>query len=287
MFISGVVCYICGKEYGTHSLEIHLKTCKKKWEEQEAGKPPEERKPVPEPPKSLDDVSVKGAVGGKKQMDAYNEEAYKDWTDKVLEPCPNCGRKFLADRLVVHLRSCKTPKTEEHKSAKAKNLMPSSKVLHEKPGDELEESKQPKKEKKKPESLAAILRAARLAGPAPKYEAEVSVVGGGAGGAGPGIGTKAPTTSSSAVIMKKKAPARGMMESSAAAADSDRKACPLCNRKFAPDRFDVHYNICSKHQGAGPAAGNRRKGSGSSSGSTSSGMSGAMPSKSGFKASYE
>ena len=27
-----LVCYICGREFGTASLEIHMKTCKKKWE---------------------------------------------------------------------------------------------------------------------------------------------------------------------------------------------------------------------------------------------------------------
>lgn len=27
-----LMCYICGREYGTASLEIHLKTCKKKFE---------------------------------------------------------------------------------------------------------------------------------------------------------------------------------------------------------------------------------------------------------------
>ena len=26
-----LMCYICGREFGTASLEIHLKTCKKKW----------------------------------------------------------------------------------------------------------------------------------------------------------------------------------------------------------------------------------------------------------------
>ena len=31
-----LVCYICGREFGTASLEIHLKTCKKKWEQAEA-----------------------------------------------------------------------------------------------------------------------------------------------------------------------------------------------------------------------------------------------------------
>ena len=31
-----VMCYICGREYGTKSIDIHLKTCKKKWEDAES-----------------------------------------------------------------------------------------------------------------------------------------------------------------------------------------------------------------------------------------------------------
>ena len=27
-----LMCYICGREYGTASLDIHLKNCQKKWE---------------------------------------------------------------------------------------------------------------------------------------------------------------------------------------------------------------------------------------------------------------
>lgn len=45
------------------------------------------------------------------QQDAFNEEAYKEYNDKALEKCVNCGRTFLPDRLVVHYKSCKTPKT--------------------------------------------------------------------------------------------------------------------------------------------------------------------------------
>ena len=42
-----LVCYICGREFGTNSLEIHLKACKRKWEAAEAQKPARERKPLP------------------------------------------------------------------------------------------------------------------------------------------------------------------------------------------------------------------------------------------------
>ena len=39
-------------------------------------------------------------------MEAYNNEAFKNYNDKALDPCPNCGRTFLPDRLTIHLRSC-------------------------------------------------------------------------------------------------------------------------------------------------------------------------------------
>jgi len=42
-------------------------------------------------------------------MSAYNDEAFKNYNEKALDPCPNCGRTFLSDRLVIHLRSCKGP----------------------------------------------------------------------------------------------------------------------------------------------------------------------------------
>lgn len=31
-----VMCYICGREYGTKSIDIHIKSCKKKWVDAEA-----------------------------------------------------------------------------------------------------------------------------------------------------------------------------------------------------------------------------------------------------------
>lgn len=164
-------------------------------------------------------------------MEQYNEDAYTDWKEKALEACPNCGRTFLPDRLTVHLRSCKAPVDDDgSKANKPKNLMPSAKVK------EIDES-QPKKEKKKPESIAHLIREAREA-------------------------AKNDAGKANTIAAKKSKPMNA-----APPANDDRTPCPCCNRKFAPDRFDVHYNICSKKNGV-PA-----KSSG-----------GAKP---GFKASYD
>ena len=54
----GIICFICGKEYGTASIEIHLKTCKKKFELQESEKPPSFRRPVPEAPPEFEMIKA-------------------------------------------------------------------------------------------------------------------------------------------------------------------------------------------------------------------------------------
>ena len=44
------MCYLCGREYGTASLPIHIPQCKKKWQQKEAMKPKSERRPLPKEP---------------------------------------------------------------------------------------------------------------------------------------------------------------------------------------------------------------------------------------------
>jgi zinc-finger of a C2HC-type len=51
-----LTCYICGREFGTSSLEIHLKSCKKKWELEEEKKPKKDRRPVPSAPTNFDEM---------------------------------------------------------------------------------------------------------------------------------------------------------------------------------------------------------------------------------------
>lgn len=105
----GIICYICGRKYGTKSIDIHIPQCEKAWLAEEEKKPKKDRRPVPQKPKSFDEVKVGGA-GASKAMDEYNDEAFKNYNEHALEPCERCGRTFLPDRLVVHLRSCKGKK---------------------------------------------------------------------------------------------------------------------------------------------------------------------------------
>jgi hypothetical protein len=44
---TAVACYICGRDFGTRSIDIHVKSCQKKWIDAEAQKPKHQRRPVP------------------------------------------------------------------------------------------------------------------------------------------------------------------------------------------------------------------------------------------------
>jgi hypothetical protein len=88
------MCHLCGRQFGSTSLEIHQRTCAQRYE-QEYGRP---APPAPAVPKS----------GGKAAaLEAQNLAAFEAFQTESLEPCPHCARTFLPDRLVVHLRSCK------------------------------------------------------------------------------------------------------------------------------------------------------------------------------------
>ena len=50
------MCFICGREYGSMSLPIHIKTCSKKWENEQKSLPEDKRKPVPSAPKGFENM---------------------------------------------------------------------------------------------------------------------------------------------------------------------------------------------------------------------------------------
>ena len=111
----GLICPLCGREYGTASLQIHMKTCRQKFELQQQDLPKNLRKSADkiiaayEQNQAMMSMSVGG--GGNYNLDALNDQAFNTYNKEALVPCSNCGRTFLPDRLIVHQRSClKNPK---------------------------------------------------------------------------------------------------------------------------------------------------------------------------------
>ena len=109
------MCYICGRKYGTKSIDIHLKQCKDLWEKRETQKPKNERRPCPKEPAKFEEMKISPA--GSKAAEEYNDEAFKEYNEKALVGCDICGRTFLPESLVIHKRSCK-PKGEKKSPAK-------------------------------------------------------------------------------------------------------------------------------------------------------------------------
>ncbi|KAJ3185948.1 hypothetical protein HDU85_000862 [Gaertneriomyces sp. JEL0708] len=104
------VCYICGREFGSKSIDIHEKQCIAKFDAANAKLPKEQRRTRPKRPVVGDtgnDAVAVGGSGGTLSASAYNDAAFATFMNEGREECPNCGRKFLRDRLEVHLRSCK------------------------------------------------------------------------------------------------------------------------------------------------------------------------------------
>ena len=111
----GLICPLCGREYGTASLQIHMKSCRQKFELQQQDLPKNMRrsadKIIAEYEKNQAMMNTLAMGGGSYDFDSLNNQAFDTFNKEALVPCNNCGRTFLPDRLIVHQRSClKHPK---------------------------------------------------------------------------------------------------------------------------------------------------------------------------------
>lgn len=102
-----LMCPLCGREFGTMSLPIHMKTCRQKFELEQQNLPRNMRRSAD---KIIEQYNKNNAMlqsSGNYNMDDLNNQAFDTYNREALVPCENCGRTFLPDRLIVHLRSCK------------------------------------------------------------------------------------------------------------------------------------------------------------------------------------
>ena len=111
----GLICPLCGREYGTASLQIHMKTCRQKFELQQQDLPKNLRKSadkiIAAYEKNQAMMNMQTGGSGAYNFDALNDQAFDTYNKEALVPCSNCGRTFLPDKLIVHQRSClKHPK---------------------------------------------------------------------------------------------------------------------------------------------------------------------------------
>uniref|UniRef100_A0A2S2R0S2 Zinc finger protein n=1 Tax=Sipha flava TaxID=143950 RepID=A0A2S2R0S2_9HEMI len=89
-----VLCYLCGKEFGTASLPFHEPQCLKKWTLENSRLPEHLQRTLPQKPETQN-ISI----------DDWNQLAWEA-TQSNLVPCDYCQRKFLANRLEAHTRVC-------------------------------------------------------------------------------------------------------------------------------------------------------------------------------------
>ena len=75
----GYVCFLCGQQYGSKSLRIHIQNCQAKWERRESAKLPRERRPVPDLPAGFDpDAPLPTTTSGIEQFNMRMFEHYNE-----------------------------------------------------------------------------------------------------------------------------------------------------------------------------------------------------------------
>ncbi|XP_023323739.1 uncharacterized protein LOC111697839 [Eurytemora carolleeae] len=99
-----VSCYICGRDFGTRSISIHIPSCQKKWEIEQNKLPRHQRRPPPQAPQNLEKV-ISGELSGA-ELNKFNADALRDWNDAALLACEFCSRTFLPASLKFHQKLC-------------------------------------------------------------------------------------------------------------------------------------------------------------------------------------
>lgn len=125
------VCYVCGRQYGLTSFDIHLKQCKDLFLKREAQKDPRDRKQLPRDPMQdpVAEAPLRGGGGGGGRpssssgrggdetmsggglsLEEINKRSSEAFNNEVMESCKFCGRTFLAEKLGIHNKSCTVDK---------------------------------------------------------------------------------------------------------------------------------------------------------------------------------
>ena len=127
------VCYICGREFGSRSIDIHEPQCMKKWRVENRKLPIGDRKPVPKKPESkptiaralsttdslrpIKSLPANGYEDGDNTDDIvqrYYMKCYSEF-EQDLVPCKKCGRTFVPERHRQHEQHCNAKRVNSKK----------------------------------------------------------------------------------------------------------------------------------------------------------------------------
>ncbi|KAA6391466.1 MAG: putative zinc finger protein 474 [Streblomastix strix] len=105
------VCGICGREYGTASIERHLKSCFEQFTNDQRLVAAQYRRPIPNLDKLLDEIAQIKADGKitKQEFGDQRTSAQQYWKDNLAK-CPYCGKSFESEKLASHLKGCSSRK---------------------------------------------------------------------------------------------------------------------------------------------------------------------------------
>ena len=106
-----ILCHICGRKYGLHSITIHIPSCAEKWQIQQSKFPQKYRRPVPSPPEHFPQL-VSGKLNVKASANAiqgYNSEAKDTFESSTADiRCARCRQVVSWESFGEHYKLCQT-----------------------------------------------------------------------------------------------------------------------------------------------------------------------------------
>lgn len=138
-----LMCFICGRKFGSSSLLIHQKTCRSTFLAHQEKIPPEYRKELPETPQPPKRVTRKTA-------ERFNEQIYDIYKKCLMHSCSGCNRAFSDfTKLIAHRSRCERLKWSNNPAAARNGVDPKNSagvVLSWKSRNKQTKSKQPEQE---------------------------------------------------------------------------------------------------------------------------------------------
>ena len=249
-----VICYLCGRKYGTKSISIHEPQCLKKWHLENNKLPTKLQRKPPAKPSAYDALASIGTYG-RVDLEKVNEAAFQSAQEQLI-PCNVCGRTFLPDRLPVHQRSCTAsnparsvlPKTKNnHNRTFAKNPT-SNRTEHSMPnGDSFDSYSSTEK-------LPDFVREkSKVPQRRPQFQREepkftIDAHPSNSGFDDYHIGDRSAGRSSRRTGLRQSSSQYSEIYKNEEGSIPEKVPCPNCGRGFASNRIQQHHTICVKNQ---------------------------------------